>query len=70
MSTKPHPLLLYRKRHKLSVAAVARQLRVAPCTIWRIEAGRMDPSFGLMIEIAKATGGAVSPDRQAAWRGR
>lgn len=61
MSTT-HPLRAYRKKHGLSMVALAAVAGTTRQTIFRVENGQQEPSVSLMRRLAKATDNKVTED--------
>jgi transcriptional regulator with XRE-family HTH domain len=57
-----HPLLLYRRRHGLTQAALAAKVGSTPATLCRIEIGIRRPALRLLQQLVAATEGEVSAD--------
>jgi transcriptional regulator with XRE-family HTH domain len=57
-----HPLLLYRRRHGLTQAALAARVPTTPATLSRIETGHRRPALRLLQQLVAATDGEVSTD--------
>lgn len=45
-----------RRSKHITQAALAAAVGVAPMTLWRIEHGRSDPSFGVVLALARELG--------------
>jgi transcriptional regulator with XRE-family HTH domain len=52
----------YRRRHRLTLARLARRVGVSEGAISRYETGARVPCFPVMARITRATAGAVSPN--------
>lgn len=59
MPRKSHPLTVYRRQQKLSLADLATRIGVTRGHIDHIERRRRNPSLDLARRIAKATNGQV-----------
>lgn len=57
-----HALTIYREKHDISVAQMARRVDTARQTIFRIERWEQVPSLGLVAKLIKATDGEVRAD--------
>lgn len=59
----------WRERCGLSIRGLAERADIAPSTVWRIEAGRLDPTVGMLARLRRATVGersSVPTTREAA----
>jgi transcriptional regulator with XRE-family HTH domain len=53
----------------ISIRELAKRAHVAPSTVWRIEAGRLDPTVGMLDRLVRAAGGgdvSAVPTREEA----
>lgn len=60
MSTRPHPLRLYRERHGLSQAQLASLASITQGALGHIELGRRRPSPDLALKFERVTNNEVT----------
>jgi transcriptional regulator with XRE-family HTH domain len=58
----PHPLKLWRAKHRRTRRDVAEAVGVGVCAIYDIEVGRRFPRPATIARIVAYTGGAVTPN--------
>ena len=57
-----HPLRSYRKSKGLTLQAMASLVGIDASNLSRIETGKQPPSADLLIKVAEATSGEVTPN--------
>lgn len=62
-----HPLKVYRHSRGLSLQRLAERVNTTKSTLSRVEAGLLQPSFGLLRRIVEATEGDVTADALVAF---
>jgi transcriptional regulator with XRE-family HTH domain len=57
-----HALTKFRRKHRLSVRDLAREVGVSAATVSRIETGKQNPSMALLVKLVEASKGKLKAD--------